>query len=566
MKKLLKSLALVLALTTALTAAACAKKDGADNGGGQPAVGNGAEDGGETYVETAKGELIYNLTVVATLDPALNNSVDGYVMLCNLFEGLYRLDENDVPVPGVAESHDLSDDGLTYTFHLRDNAVWNDGKPVTAHDFEYAWKRALAPETAAEYAYLMYYVKGGEAYNGGTGSADEVGVKALDDRTLEVTLENPTLYFLKLAAFPTYYPVREDIVAADPDRWTLDPKTFISNGCYNLTQYNDKVNYVLEKNPAYWNREIVKLAKVDVRMVEDVDSAWASYLAGDFDGLYNVPTTVVQDGVADGSVQIWPYIGTYFFAINVDQPKAAAINAKAAEALQDKRVRQALSLAIDRKQITDYVRMDGSVPAYAYVPDAISDSTGKSFATKRYYDVTADIAAAKGLLADAGYPNGEGFPVLTYTYNAGAAHEGVAQALQGMWRDNLGITVELKNTDWAAFQEQRNSHDFILARHGWIADYNDASSFLEMWITNSGQNNSGYSNPEYDRLIKEAQKEQDLAKRDAIMHQAEDILMEDMPIVPIFFYTNPKAQKPYVENLRVSPLGAIYFDQVVVNK
>ncbi len=531
----------------------------------QPADTEGEQAEGTEQSEGTEDTLVFNVSaVVKTLDPALNNATDGAMILVNLWEGLYMLDENDMPYPAAAESCDISGDGLMYTFHLRDGIKWSDGEPVLAKDFEFAWKRALSPETAAEYAYLLYYIKGGEDYNNGKGTADDVQVHALDDKTLQVVLEAPTKYFLSLAAFPAYFPVREDVVA--DERWTLSPETYISNGKYTMAEINDKENFLLTINENYWNKETIKLKYVDVRQVEDDTSGFATFKTGEFDIQRNVPTPEVMPGVAEGLVTIFPYTGTYFAVLNVDLPKASAVSKEAAEVLQDVKVRQALALAINRDDICEFVRMDGSTPAFSYVPPAVTNSDGSSFAQTQYFPSKGDPEKAKALLAEAGFPDGKGFPKLNYIYNAGASHENVAQAIQGMWKEVLNIDCELKNGEWAAVQTLRDNHDYIIARHGWIADYNDPTTFLEMWLSGVGQNNAGYNNTEYDNLLKQAQKESNDAKRDELLHQAEDLLMADMPIIPIFYYTNPMAVQPYVKGLRVSPLCFVYFDQVVIEK
>lgn len=527
----------------------------------------GVEIGGPPEGGAADGEtLIFNLTAVKTIDPSLNNTVDGYIVLCNMYEGLYRLDDNDQPVLGAAESADVSDDGLTYTFHLRQDAKWSDGQPVAAGDFEYAWKRGLNPETAAEYAYLLYYVKNGERYNLGECEAGEVGVKALDGLTLQVDLENPASFFPALTAMPLFYPQREDVVSADPNRWTFTAGTFLSNGMYRIVENNDKVNYVLTRNEHYWNSGAVKLANIDIRQVEDENAAYASFKAGEFDGVYNVPRVEVRPGVEDGVVTIFPWAGTYFVCVNLDEEKAANVNPDAAKALQDVRVREALSLAIDRTRITEFIRQDGSEPAYAFVPPATKDSRGESFAATEYFPPEGDPESARQLLADAGFPGGEGFPALMYRYNSDAGHDAPAEALQGMWKDVLNIDVELASSEWASFQTLRDNHNYILSRHGWIADYNDASTFLEMWLSTSGQNSAGYINPRYDRALNNAKAETDPAKRDAYLHEAEDMLMGDLPVIPIFFYTKPIGVAPYVTGLRASTTAAVYFDQVEINR
>lgn len=518
-----------------------------------------ATSGGTADVNT----LVYNInSATKTIDPALNNAVDGAIMLCNLYEGLTRLDENDMPIPGVAESWDISEDGLKYTFHLRQDAKWSDGQPVKAGDFAYAWQRAIDPALAAEYAYLMYYIKNAEKVNGGELPVDQLGIKVIDDYTLEVELEGPIKYFLSLTAFPVYFPVRKDMVDANPEGWATKPETYITNGMYKVTEMNPKVNTVMVKNENYWNKDIVKLQTVDVRQVEDEVASFSSFQAGEFDMIDKVPGDEREAGVAAGTVIDFPQTGTYFIVLGLDEAKATGVSAEAAKALQDLKVRQALALAIDRQVLTDVARKLGETPAYSFVPPGITNSDGSAFNGKEYFPTNGNVEQAKKLLEEAGYPNGEGFPALVYSYNTGSGHELVAQALQSMWQENLGIEVQLQGSEWATFQQQRTDRNFIIARHGWIADYNDPTTFLEMFTSKSGQNDAGYSNPAYDDLLAQAVKESDPKKRDELLHAAEDIIMSDMPIVPLFHYTQPKGIQKNVKGVRVSPLGFIFFDQV----
>ena len=461
-------------------------------------VGCGSNETGDSSTETennqtssttetteSEQELVYNLGAeTKTIDPALNNAVDGSIIIANAFEGLMKLDENQKAIPGIAESYDVSEDNLVYTFHLRSDAKWSDGEQVKAGDFEYAWKRVLNPDTAADYAFQLYYLVGAEEYNTGSGSVDEVGVKALDDETLEVTLKNPTTYFLELTAFPTLMPVREDIVSANPD------------------------------------------------------------------------------------VEIYPYLGTYFYAINVNN-NTDKLPEDVQKALSDKRVRQALSLAIDRTTIVENVTMGGQIPAYSYVPEGIpGGEEGTEFADKKYWDVDdmdGNIEKAKALLEEVGYPNGEGLPTFELLYNTNEGNKLIAESIQQMWAA-IGVNVELANQEWAVFQDSRKNGNFQIARHGWIGDYVDPMTFLDMWMTGLGNNDPKFSNEEYDSLITQAMAETDSVKRSEILRQAEDILMDEMPIIPIYYYTQVKAVNPKVKGVVVSPLGQVYFENAYIEE
>lgn len=515
--------------------------------------------------------LTYNLNAdPATLDPALNNAVDGAIVLVNLFEGLYKLDENNKAIPGVAESVDISEDGTVYTFKLKEGLKWSNGDPITAGDFEYAWKRVIDPATAAEYAYQMSYIKNADEVNqnkdidgdGKVATMDEVGVKAIDDTTLEVDLTEPCSYFLELTAFPCYFPVDKNIVESNKT-WANAADTYVSNGPFKLSEYAIKDKIVLEKNENYYDTSNVKLDKVDIKLVRDETSAWASYKSGQFDMVDIVPQSEIQGALADGSATAFEQLGTYFYCINVSD-KAKEVDPEAAKVLSDVRVRKALNLAIDRKSLVENVAKGGQIPAHSLVPIGITDENGNDFADKEYFNPEGDIEEAKKLLEEAGYPNGEGFPSIVLTFNPESGHGTIAQAVQDMWKNNLGIDVQLQSQEWKVFQTTRNNKDYEIARHGWVGDYVDPMTFLEMWLSTSGQNNAGYNNPEYDALVKAAKSETDVEKRLELMHQAEDIIMEDMPIIPVYYYTQPKGIKSYVKDVRVSPLGFIYFDRAYI--
>ena len=506
--------------------------------------------------------LTYNLGADSkTLDPALNSSVDGGIVLSNAFEGLCRTDKNDKAIKGGAESWTISDDQLTYTFKLRKDAKWSNGDPVTAHDYEYAWKRVLNPDTAAEYAYQMYYIKGAEAYNTGSGSADEVGVKAVDDYTLEVQLESPTSYFLELTAFPCYFPVDKKVVEADSN-WATKVDTYVSNGPFELKEWKLKDSLVFEKNKNYYDTDKVKLDKLVMKMVTDSTSASATYKAGDFDMIDVVPTSEVEAGLADGSYTKFPNLGTYYLSINVTGENESD---EVKKALQNDKVRKALNLAIDRDSIVKNVTKGGEIPAYSFVPEGIPGAVGKDFTKKKYYKTSGDVEEAKKLLAEAGYKDGEGFPTITLLYNQEGAHGDIMQAVADMWKKNLGINVSLSQQEWKVFQTTRTDKNYNIARDGWLGDYIDPMTFLDLYTSTSSLNNSGFSSSEYDKLIADAKSETDATKRDELLHQAEDMLMEDMPIIPLYYYTQIKGVKSYVKDVRVSPLGFVYFDRAYID-
>lgn len=507
-----------------------------------------------------------------TIDPGLNSSVEGGTVIANAFEGLLDTDSKDQPVAGVAEKWEISSDGLKYTFHLRKDAKWSDGKAVTAGDFEYAWKRALDPNTASEYAYQLYYLKNGEAFNMSAdpkatkkATADQVGVKAVDDATLEVTLENPTPYFLSLMSFPTYMPLRKDVVEKDPKGWATKPETYVSNGAFKMKEWKPKDSITFVKNDNYWDKGKVKLDTLVYKLIDQETSYMSAFKSGQLDFIEAPPSQEIPNLVKEGTATISPYLGTYYYSFNVSD-NAEKVNKDVAKVLKDVKVRKALTLAIDRKEIVESVTKGGQRPATSFVPRGIAEAAGKDFKQKDYFKETADVEQAKKLLADAGYPDGKGFPTIEILYNNGQGHQDIAQAVQDMLKKNLGISVTLRSVERKVQLTATNSHDYQIARNGWIADYADPMTFLDIWVTGGGNNVAGYSNPEYDKLITAAKSETDAVKRMTELHQAEDILMNDMPIMPIYEYTNVVCIKDYVKNARKSSLGFVFFKDAYIEK
>jgi oligopeptide transport system substrate-binding protein len=543
--------------------------------------------GGLSVISSAKAvaqEVTYNLgTEPATIDPALSQGIPEANIILQAFDGLTRIDAKNMPQPAIAKSWTISKDRKTYLFTLRD-ASWTNGTPVTAYDFEYAWKRALTPELAAAYAYQLYYIYGGQAFNtsikSGTkyyvqavdakgnpltkkeGGKDvpvpnmakeidpskNVGVRALDAKTLKVYLESPTVYFLNLTAFPTLMPVCKAVVSKN-DKWASDPTNFVTNGPFKLTQWshNDKITFV--KNPTYWDKDKVKLTKITYFMVEDETTALSMFQSGQLDASSTVPQSELPKLVASGDAKILPYLGTYYYMFNVTK-----------KPFNDVRVRKALTLAIDRAGITKSITKGGQLPALAYVPYGIADALpGSDFrkASQVSFYKDNDLTTAKALLAQAGYPNGKGFPSFTLLYNTSNAHKAIAEAIQQMWKKNLGITCTLKSEEWGVYLDDRTNLNYSVARAGWIGDYMDPNTFLDMFVTNGGNNGTGWSNKSYDALIAKAKATTDPKARMATLHAAEKILMTDMPIIPIYYYTNPVLLKKTIKNFYQSTLGFV---------
>ena len=510
-----------------------------------------------------------------TMDPALNTASDGSNMANHLFEGLMKWEDSGVEVngsdgtansaqlvPGQAESYEKTEneDGtVTYTFKLRDGIKWSDGKDVTAGDFEYSWKRLVDPATAADYSYMLDCVVNANEIIAGEKDPSELAVKAVDDKTFEVTLVNDLPYFEELCAFPAMMPVRQDIIEEAGDNWTFDVSTYISNGAYKMKEWTHNSQIVVEKNENYYDYEKLGPDTITFKLMDNQNAMLSGFNSGEIDFIEDVPQAEIANLIASGDMKIVDYIGTYYVCFQ---------NQKAP--FDDARVRKAFSLAIDRTYIVNQVTQSGQVEAGGYVPAGVYDAegaTGDDFRTVGgdYYkptdaDYEANCEEARALLAEAGYPDGEGFPVVEYLYNTSDAHKAVAEALQYMWEEELGVKVTLNNQEWAAFLQTRKDGDYSIARNGWIADYNDPISFLDMWLTGGGNNDAQYSNEEYDSLIKEAKTTTDVKERMELLHKAEDkIIGEDNALAPLYFYTQKYMLADGIEGMYYCPLGYFFF-------
>ncbi|MBP2652259.1 MAG: ABC-type transporter, periplasmic subunit [Firmicutes bacterium] len=480
-----------------------------------------------------------------TLDPAKITGVPEGNYAQAMFEGLTEVDKDGLTVPAAAEKWDVSPDGLVYTFHLRANK-WSNGEPVTAKDFEFAWKRLLKPETAAEYSYMLFPVKGAEAYNSGKGSVDEVGVKALDDNTLQVTLEKPTAYFPSVCAHSSTYPVNQKIVEANGDKWAGDVATLIGNGPFKLTEWTHSSKLVMVKNDQYWDKDKVKLNKVEWLLVEEVATALSMFENNQLDYVDLPPMTEVERLKKENKLQFDKIEGSYYYEFNTK--KAPFDNPK---------VRRAFAMAIDREAINKNVLHDVHKPLYAWVPYGFTNPvTKKDFREEGGDLFKGNVEEAKKLLAEAGYPDGKGLPPITLLYNTNENHKAIAEAIQEMWKKNLGVSVELQNQEWKVFLGTRKSGDYQVARAGWNADYTDPMTFGDYLLTGGGNNYGRYSNPAYDKLIATAQSTNDQAVRMQAMHDADKIAMDDMAIAPIYSYSHYYCLNPKVKGL-ISPPTAI---------
>lgn len=483
-----------------------------------------------------------------SLDPATVTGLTEGTILGSLFEGLTRYGKDGVTItPGMAEKWDISADGLKYTFHLRD-AKWNNGDPVTAQDFEYAWKRALDPKLASEYAYQLYYLKNAEDFNSGKiKDANQVGVKATDAKTLVVELRNPAPQFLGLTAFQTLYPVHKKSVEANPQTWFKNPKTLVSNGPYKMVGWTNRQNIDLEKFADYWDASAVKLNKLVYTLVDNEDTVLTMFETGQVDSAMNPPRQELERLKGENKAVVSANLGTYYYRFNTTK-----------KPFNDVRVRKALAMAIDREAIVKNITKAGEPAANAFVPYGLSDAKTSDDYRKVGGQLFTqfDLAQAKKLLAEAGYPDGKGFPSFSILYNNDNKHAKIAQAVQEMWKKNLGIDCRLTNQEWQVYLDSQDKLAFDVLRSGWSADYIDPMTFMDMFVTKGGNNDTGWSNANYDKYIKEANSTGDTAKRMDAMHNAEKILMDEMPIMPIYFYTQPYLHNPKLKDVVYPSFGS----------
>ena len=501
-----------------------------------------------------------------TLDPALNSSIDGANTIITTFEPLLLIDENNEVVPGQAELPEVSEDGLTWTFTMKDGLKWSDGSDLTAKDFEYSFKRLACPDTAAPYGETVVGMIDG--YDDAIGNPDADGntttdpdwdalnVHASEDgKTLTVQLSYPCSYFDKLCAFAAMSPVQEATIEANGDAWCTEPDTFICNGPYYISDWIPSERIVLTKNPYYaggWDSSKIVSDTITLLLLEDSSASYAAYNSGEAQLIKDVPTdeipslTKAEDG---GDFYVDTILGTYYISLN-DQR----------EPFTDAKVRKALSLAIDRDYVANTIMQGTYSAADSIVGPGIVDESGyfhdNGNAPYISADYEANLAEAKKLLEEAGYPNGEGYPTIEYSTNDSGYHVPLAEYLQQTWGD-LGITLTISKMEWSAFTAARRAGEYDVARNGWVMDYNDPSNMIELFYSTNGNNDGKYNNPEFDAAI-DASKVADKAVHFQKLHEAEDILMEDAAAIPVAYYTDFWLQSPSLKGTWHSPYGYWY--------
>lgn len=515
---------------------------------------------GSTAGSTAGGVNTAGFTVQygsnpETLDPALNSAIDASNTIITIFEPLLLINENNEVIGGQAESWEASEDGLTWTFTMRDGLKWSDGTDLTAKDFEYSFKRMANPDTAAPYAETcLGMIDGFDAAQ--AGDPDALNVKASDDgKTLTIVLSYPCSYFDKMAAFAAMSPVQQATVEANGDSWCTSADTFVSNGPYMITDWTPSERIVLSKNPNYvggWDSSKIVSDTITLLLLEDSSASFAAYNSGEAVLIKDVPTdeipslTKAEDG---GDFYVDTILGTYYVSLNLQR-----------DAFKDAKVRKALSLAIDRDYVANTIMQGTYTTADSIVGPGIVDESGyfhdNGNAPYISADYEANLAEAKKLLEEAGYPNGEGYPTIEYSTNDAGYHVPLAEYLQQAWGD-LGITLTINKMEWSSFTPARRAGEFDVARNGWVMDYNDPSNMLDLFCTSNGNNDGKYANPDFDAAI-DASRVADSAEHFAQLHKAEDILMEDTGCLPIAYYNDYWLQSPTLKGTWHSPYGYWY--------
>jgi len=467
----------------------------------------------------AQDMIIANGSEPATLDPALMQDTASNNLYLGLFEGLVQYDpKTSKGIPAMAQSWSTSADGLTVTYKLRD-AKWSDGNPVTAQDFVYGWLRTLDPKTASSYAYMLgMVVKGADAYNSGKGKAEDVAIKALDAKTFQVQLVGPAPYFVDMTAHSAFGPAPKWAIEKFGDQWTK-PGNLVSNGAYTLKEWKAQDYIYLVKNPNYWDAKNVKLKDIKYLMSDNTSTNYKMFKAGSVDWMLGISADMIDEIKLRKDYQAAAQFATYYLNLN-NQRKP----------FDDVRVRRAFAGAIDKQTLVDKVLKGGQIPTDAFSPPMAGYTPQKG--------VGFNVAEAKKNLADAGYPNGAGFPTLTYVYNTSAGHKLIAEYVQQQLKANLNVDVVLQNMEFKTLIELRNKHDFTIARDGWVGDYLDPNTMLELFITGSGNNSGDHRNPAFDKLMDDAMKSSGDARMKMLMDAEKLLMTQDQAIIPLYNYVS----------------------------
>ncbi len=513
----------------------------------------------ETPVDAGtKAQILHlaNGSELATLDPHIATGVPEHTPITQIFSGLVgESAEDNSPLPEMAESWKISADGKMYTFTMRSGAIWTNGDPVTASDFVQSWERVLSPKLASEYAYILFQVKNAREFNEGkVTDFSKVGVKATDPRTLVVELNNPTPYFLRILQHYSTFPVHRasiEKIGGFYDRNTswVKPGIVVGNGPFTLERWDLNKVLVLKKNPKYYDAATVRLNEVHLYPIDSLQTEERMFRAGQLHATYEIPLQKIKTyrEKEPHLIKLDLYLGTYVYRLN--HKRKPTDNVK---------VRRALAMSIDRKAIVENITNGGELPAYSFTPPGTSGFNAKAA-------VEYNPEKARKLLAEAGYPGGQGFPHIDIHFNTSEKHKTIAEAVQQMWKRELSIDVGLMNVDWKVYLDNTKKGDYFVSRLGWIGDYPDPNVFLDMWVTGSGNNQTGYSSRRYDDLVLQSQRVQG-EKRFEYFQQLEQLIVDDVPIIPVYHYVHVRLLSPDVKGwygnlLDHHPLRYVYLSR-----
>src|SRR5699024_1518271 len=507
-----------------------------------------SEDNAEVQEESDDMEKVLymnNGEEPSSFNPPVGFDSVSWNALNNLMEGLTRLGDDHTPEPAMAEDWDISDDGITYTFYIRDDANWSNEDPVTADDFVYAWTKLLDPETESPASFLAFLIENGEDYYNRDASADDLGLNAVQEKTDEVELNAPAGYFLHVVTIPAFFPVNKAVAEDNPD-WHAEADSFIGNGPFELESWEHDDEFVMVKNDAYWDAESVHLDKIHWAMVNETTTEYQMFENGELD-MSSIPAEMSDELIDDANTVIEDQGGLEFYRFNVME-----------EPFTNEKIRRALAFAVDREEMAEYVVKNGVEPAFGFVSPGFLNPSDEDFRDVNGDLVTFDPEAAKQLLEEGMEEEGyEELPEITLSYNTSEDNKAVAEALQGMFAENLDVEVSLENKEWNVFSEEQMDLELQFSRSSFLFDYADPINFLESFITDSSMNRTGWDNEEYNDLIAKAKTESDENARWEYMYEAEKLLAEEMPILPIRYYNQVVIQNPDISGIVRHPVGYI---------
>lgn len=525
--------AIAILVATVVLAAGC---------GGGATTTTAAGGGGEELAADQTLRVNIN-TEPPSIDPNLATDTTSVKIVNNIFEGLVHVDYDGNVFPGAAEKWEVSDDGLTYTFYLRGTDKWTNGDIVTSQDFKDSWLRILDPETAADYAYMLYCIKGAEEYNSGKGKPEDVAIDASDPKVLKVTLVGKTPWFVPMMAHQSFFPIHKKTVDQFGDKWT-EPQNIVTNGPYKLVTWNHESDILLEKWPEHRLAKDIVLEKIKMVMINEATTGVAAFENGEIDIQEDLPVADMDRLKKLPEYKQFPMLGIYYYGLNVKHPP-----------LDNVKVRQALALAVDRQALIDNILKADQLPALSFTPKGMPG--WEVYKKDSFLKPTADIEAAKKLLAEAGYPDGNGLPEIVIYYNTSEGHQAIATAIQEQWK-KIGVKATLKNMEWKQYLDfVQNNDEVMVYRMGWVADFADAYNFLDVLRGGGGNNFTRWANAEFDKGLADALQAADDNARYEIYSKMEQILQDEMPVIPIYWYTNPDLVKTYVVGYEPNPLGEL---------